>query len=126
MADHYTDDDEARREHFKPKWFLALLRGELSLSETFWIGSIGAQLVFVPLAFFLMLFVEILIPGSRDYFLFAVVIFFALYSALLFRAIILITIKTKTADIWGWVATTYSGLHMLGSWYYVLALFQNL
>jgi len=46
---------EARKEIFRPKWFGQLLRGELSLGDTFWIGNFGVALVFVPISFAVML-----------------------------------------------------------------------
>ncbi len=122
MTDHYSDDDEARRKHFKPKWFLALLRSELGLGETFWIGGIGAPLVSIPIFFFLMLIVEIVSPASRDYFLLAINIVIALYLTVLLRAVAITAIKNTTAGIWRWVAIIYSALNMLGIWYYVLVL----
>lgn len=51
---------EARKEIFRPKWFGRLLKGELSLGDTFWIGDFGVALVFVPISFSVMIFMTII------------------------------------------------------------------
>ena len=60
-----TDGTQTQMRLFTLKWLSALLRGERTTGETFWVGNYGTALFHQPLmALLLVLPISALIPGA--------------------------------------------------------------
>ncbi|NBB81491.1 MAG: hypothetical protein GVY36_18970 [Verrucomicrobia bacterium] len=105
---------EARKEIFRPKWFGQLLRGELSLGDTFWIGNFGVALVFVPISFAVMLLMTTLGINEQiqSIALGVIAAFFALYWAALTRAVFKTALRTPQVGGWRWLGVGYTILQL--------------
>jgi hypothetical protein len=103
---------DERRKYFSPDWFRKLLKAELSLGDTFWIGNFGILLFVVPL----QVLVLIMLLGSDvgAGFVRGWQIFFwtvnALYFLALARAVFITARSTPEVGKWRWVGVTYTAL----------------
>ncbi|WP_294220733.1 hypothetical protein [uncultured Shimia sp.] len=60
-----TDGTHPQMRLFTPEWLRALLRGERTTGETFWVGNYGTALFHQPLmALLLVLPINAVIPGA--------------------------------------------------------------
>lgn len=106
---------EERQEIFKLDWFKRLLRGELSLGDTFWIGNFGVALVFVPAAFVVTFVLNLI--GFNNFLqtkcLGLMLLALAIYYAFLTRAVFLTAQKTPQVGAWRWVGFLYTVLNCI-------------
>lgn len=102
-----NDQNETGVKYFVPSWFLALFRGELGLGDTFWAGSIGGQLIFVPFWMITAMFAKMISPDLLTYTLLVITGFYAVYYVLLFRATVVVALRNNTAGGWRWAAIVF-------------------
>lgn len=103
---------EARKELFRPKWFGQLLKGELSLGDTFWIGNFGVAFVFVPISFAVMLLMTVfgISDQNQAIALSVIAAFLAVYWAALTRAVFKTALRTPQVGGWRWIGVGYTAL----------------
>lgn len=93
-----------RKDYFRPAWFAALLRGQLGLGDTFWVGNYGVGLIFMPVLVVALLFGPMLLPAGIALWLGRVVLTaLALYFALLTRAVFIAARRTPEVGGWRWL-----------------------
>lgn len=107
-------DTQNNPKYLTPKWFGSLFRGELGLGDTFWVGAIGAQLIFAPFWFFLVIFVIILASTAMDGFILVVSAFYAVYYGALLRAVTIVALRCdKAVGGWRWSAIVFTLIFLL-------------
>jgi len=100
--------DITKAQYFTPKWFAALFRAKYSLGDTFWAGAIGAQLLFAPFWFVIVMFVVVLAPAMMNAFIIVVSSFYTLYYLMLSPVVIVTAMRDRTSGGWRWVAVVFS------------------
>lgn len=108
-----VEQSESKITYFTPSWFLKLFRGEFGLGDTFWAGSVGGQLIFVPFWVFTAIFAKMYSADMLTYTLLVASVFYAIYFVLLFRAIVATAIRNKTAEGWRWAGIFFGLLWAL-------------
>lgn len=102
-----------RHRYFTLSWFGRLLRGDLSLGDTFWIGNYGIALFTVPFGTLLALVARMISEATFGSFLMACGGVLALYHLTLTRAVWLTARRTPSAGGWRWVGVVLSLLNAL-------------
>lgn len=106
-----------RHGYFTPQWFGRLLRGDLSIGDTFWIGNYGVALVTIPASFLIALLTRIAGEPVYLWAMIAVSALFALYHLALIRAVWITLRKAQRRSIWGYVGlvlTTANAVMAIG------------
>ncbi|PIE09605.1 MAG: hypothetical protein CSA72_12020 [Rhodobacterales bacterium] len=117
-----------RHGYFTPKWFGRLMRGELSLGDTFWIGNYGVALVTVPAAFLIAMLAKIVSEQTYLTTMMVVAVAFALYHLALTRAVWITARRAPGRGGWRWVGLFITALNaalaivLLGGWAETLGL----
>lgn len=120
--DDLTRRTEARKEIFRPRWFRKLLRGELTLGDTFWIGNIGVALVFVPITFIVALIATLVLPNrGAGLVMGALMAALCVYQIALTRAVWITARRTPEVGGWRWVGLGLTALGILSYAYYAWA-----
>lgn len=107
---------EARKDYFHPAWFAALLKGELGLGDTFWIGNYGVGLVFMPIIVLVLMFGPMVLPATLATWLGQLLLAaLALYFLLLTRAVWTVARRTPESGGWRWVGVVLTALQVLST-----------
>ena len=94
----------ARRRYFTPRWFGDLLAARLSLGDTFWIGTYGTALIFIPIGFVLLVLTMIFLPPEQVANMLSIwLAFIAVFYVVLLTAVFRTALRTPQVGAWRWV-----------------------
>lgn len=117
--DELTRRSQDRRDIFRPAWFGRLLRAELPLGDTFWVGNIGVALVFVPMTVLVAVLASLVLSDrALDMVLAAMLVALCLYQVALTRAVRITARRTPEVGGWRWVGLVLTALGALSYAYY--------
>ena len=108
-----TLEDRAR--HFTPRWFARLLRGDLSLADTFWTGMFGPLLVLVPVMVLIAMLSKGVDPAAAMPVFSALLAGVGIYWAAVTRAVIVTAWASPGAGGWRWAAIAFAVVMTLGA-----------
>lgn len=98
------DHIQAERHKFlTPPWFGRLLRGQLSVGDTFWVGNFGVSLITMPAMILGMLVAKMVSPTAYGVFNMIVAGGLGLYHLGLTRALWIAIRKEPQTTNWKWV-----------------------
>ncbi len=104
---------EARRRHFTPRWFYDLATARLDLGETFWVGNVGASLIFIPAGFAVVAPAAFISADAVRVALVAVLALLALYSLVVATALARLSLRASAGG-WGWAGVAVTALLAAG------------
>lgn len=116
-----------RRRYFTPGWFRKLLAAKLSFGDTFWIGSFGTALFFVPGMVLLVLLARIVFSVSMAALVSgAAMLALALYYAALAVAVFRTALPRTDVGGWRWAGVAVTIALTVGTGFLALALLGDM
>ncbi len=110
-----------RRRYFTPDWFRDLLGARLSLGDTFWIGTYGTALIYVPGTVLLVLLARIALPPAAAAALTGLAFaLLAVYHAALGRAVWRTALPRPEVGGWRWAGLAIALISAAGFAFYAM------